>query len=404
MAVGGNLHPTGLRNTPVVHRKVSRDPKDLLWLRYFAKISQPASLSKLVCESQRNARNTNPPSNPTMNTTSHDDHTFDSYVEWMLFGGHIAAITKYAVERNVGGVAALECQVPKKRKRRAMAADFTHEDRLKSAFYVTYIQPATEETSPLRDERSKIGKKFRRRFRIPYEMFESICEDIREAGEYKDGTDAAGKPKVPMELLVLASLRYLGSRCPFDLLEELTCVDEETIRVFFHRHFCIWGVGAAEDAIGLPDDAASLKHVMGLYELLGLLGCAGSVDCVHLVWDKCRAGFQNVCKGKEDHPTLAFEVVASHTKRILSISQFFGGATNDKSIAREDEAIHKLRADDSYLSKVRWSSFDQLGNSSDNEGAYFICDGGYHDWQCMMAPFKHQLEGTGEYLWSKHVE
>ena len=338
-----------------------------------------------------------------MNITSHQEHTFESYVEWVLFGGHIAPITKFALE-SVGELPPEETPAPKRRKGAKNAASFTHQDRLKSPFYMNYIEPGKEASSPLHNESSNLSKKFRRRFRVPYAMFLSICEDIRNIGEYKDGTDATGMPKVPLELFVLACLRYLGSGCPFDLLEELTCVDEETIRLFFHKHFCIWGMHAAEEVIGLPDDAASLEHVMGLYDLLGLPGCVGSIDCVHVVWDRCRAGLHNVCRGKEDYPSLAFEAVASHTRRILSVSQFFWGAVNDKSIAREDDAVRKLRSDGSFLSKVRWSSFDEDGSCSENEGAYFICDGGYHNWECMIAPFKHQMDGTDEFLWSKHVE
>ena len=330
-----------------------------------------------------------------MNVTSHEDeHSFDSYVERIMFGEHLAVISKVILD-GAGGVAGLEPEVSRKRKERSTKATFTHEDRVKSPFFVNYILPAAEEDSPLRKEGSKMGKKFRRRFRVPYQIFLDICVSIREIGEYRDGMDASGDPKVPLELLVLACLRYLGSGCPFDLLEELTSVDEETIRVYFHRHFCIWGVHAAEEVIKLPCDEESLQHVMGLYELLGLPGCTGSVDCVHVVWDKCRAGLQNVCKGKEDHPTLVFEVVASHTRRILSVSQFFWGATNDKSIARMDEGIGKLRAADSFFAKVKWSSFDEIGNCIGNQGAYYICDGGYHDWECMMAPFKYQMEMCG---------
>ena len=71
-------------------------------------------------------------------------------------------------------------------------------------------------------------------------------------------------------------------------------------------------------------------------------GCVGSVDCVHLVWDKCPAGFLSQCRGKEKHATLAFQAVVSHTKKILALSQFFAGCTNDKAIARYDVAIRKI--------------------------------------------------------------
>jgi hypothetical protein len=60
---------------------------------------------------------------------------------------------------------------------------------------------------------------------------------------------------------------------------------------------------------------------MDQYIIVGLPGCASSVDCVHVFWDACPpAPLQIRCKGKEKYPTLVFEVVVSHIKKILSIS------------------------------------------------------------------------------------
>ena len=78
----------------------------------------------------------------------------------------------------------------------------------------------------------------------------------------------------------------------------------------------------------LNDD---LRHIVGLYELIGVSECMGSVDCVHLVWDKCPAGLLAQCRGKEKFPTLVFEVVSNHSKQILHVSNFYHGATNDKN-------------------------------------------------------------------------
>ena len=78
---------------------------------------------------------------------------------------------------------------------------------------------------------------------------------------------------------------------------------------------------------------AEITHVEGLYGCLGLPGCVGSVDCVHIPWEKCPAGLLSSCKGKEGYPTLVFEVVVSHTCKILSVSSVFFSADNDKTIA-----------------------------------------------------------------------
>ena len=62
----------------------------------------------------------------------------------------------------------------------------------------------------------------------------------------------------------------------------------------------------------LPETAEEIKHVEGLYNILGLPGCIGSIDCVHIPWEKCPASLHSSCKGKEGYPMLAFEVVVSH--------------------------------------------------------------------------------------------
>ena len=74
------------------------------------------------------------------------------------------------------------------------------------------------------------------------------------------------------------------------------------------------------------------------YERIGLPDCCGgSIDCMHLVWDKCHLGLSSMCKGKDKCPTLAFKVSASHTtKWILSVSQYVYGTINGKSISLAD--------------------------------------------------------------------
>ena len=67
------------------------------------------------------------------------------------------------------------------------------------------------------------------------------------------------------------------------------------------------------------------------------------------------------CKGKEKHATLAFQAIVSHTKNILALSQFFVGATNDKTIARYDVAITKVRSKSDALIGLEWGAFGQDG-------------------------------------------
>ena len=275
-------------------------------------------------------------------------------------------------------------------------------------FWQSYILPSRDENIMLehsvRNEFSKAGKKFRKRFRVPFVFFEEICSSMEQEGYYEGGRCQNGWPRVPLELLVLGSLRVLGAGCSFDIVEEATNVSYVTHRNFFHDVFLQWGKGLGNTLIKFPKTEEEIRHVVGLFERVGHPGCVGSVDCVHIVWDKCPAGFLLACKGKEKLPTLAFQCVVSHTKKILSVSQFFAGATNDKTIARFDEAIKMVRGKDKTMREMKWSAVDGNGNRTEQTGAYFVCDGGYHKWQELIAPFKNQIDGSVESKWSKKLE
>ena len=280
------------------------------------------------------------------------------------------------------------------RMKRRRGNSYRPQDRLNSVFYRTYVQPIKDDPTTvtgLRDDSSRQGKKFRRRFSVPYCMFEAIVSEISLSHATKP--NAAGAEPIQIELLVLGSLRVLSSGCTFDSIEESTCVSSEKHRLFFKGVFCnCWGRTKADDVINLPSTESELRHVMGYYERKGAPGCTGSVDCVHVVWDCCPAGLMSSCKGKEKVPTLVFQVVASHTRKIMAVSNVFYGCFNDKSIARRDLAIALVRDKKSFLGGHIWTCYDIRGNRKQNKGLYFICDGGYHAWACMIPPYKHQVE------------
>mmetsp|Transcript_14316 Transcript_14316/g.16648 ORF Transcript_14316/g.16648 Transcript_14316/m.16648 type:complete len:323 (+) Transcript_14316:290-1258(+) len=167
------------------------------------------------------------------------------------------------------------------------------------------------------------------------------------------------------------------------------------------------GTKKAKEVIKLPETEEELRHVLGLYERKGHPGCVGSVDCVHVIWDQCPAGLHSLCTGKEKVPTLAFEVVSSHTKKILAVTKDFPGTYNDKTISKYDEAIKFLRDIKNRVANYKWKSlyFDgDVIKTRLNKGCYFICDGGYCFWDILIPPYKNQMEGSDMMEWSKQVE
>ena len=106
----------------------------------------------------------------------------------------------------------------------------------------------------------KFHHKFRRRFRMPYEQFLKVLEDMKDEElfcRWSNACDAVGQQASPLELLLLGSLRYLGRGWTFDDLEESTAISEETHRQFFHV-FITWGSTKLFDAfVRMPQTAAS---------------------------------------------------------------------------------------------------------------------------------------------------
>ena len=128
------------------------------------------------------------------------------------------------------------------RKDRSSKTTYTVNDRINSLFYKQYIlrgrNDQLDQESSIHNPMSWIGKKFRRRFSIPFDLFQSILGNMKELGIFA-GKKCTGEIGILPELLVLACFRVISSGCTFDAVEELTCVHEETIRVFYEQVFTV---------------------------------------------------------------------------------------------------------------------------------------------------------------------
>jgi hypothetical protein len=85
-------------------------------------------------------------------------------------------------------------------------------------------------------EDTKLAKAFRNRFRLPYTQFLQLVEDIRSNNLFDRwcGYKSNNKKVLPVELLLLGLLRYLGRGWTFDDCEESTAIDKDVHRTFFH--------------------------------------------------------------------------------------------------------------------------------------------------------------------------
>ena len=248
----------------------------------------------------------------------------------------------------------------------------------------------------------KGGKLFRRRFRVPYPLFEHLVEVTRNSGWFSEATDCAGHPAAPLELKVLAVLRVLGRGYCFDGVEELTLISAEVLRVFFRKWCTLFSKENFSKYCNHPKTDEEIAENVLIYTKLGLPGCVGSADCVHIRWERCPAGQRSFHKGKEGYPTLSYEVTVDHRKKIIAATEGHPGCRNDKTIVKFDGFVTAIHDGDLY-SEVPYTLVGDDGTVRTEKGLYLIVDGGYHKWKCLQCPMKH-TSLPKDALWSKWVE
>jgi hypothetical protein len=84
------------------------------------------------------------------------------------------------------------------------------------------------------DENHRNGKRFRARYRVPFDFVILIYQWV-QSWYVRKRTDAARRPSAPIELMVLSCLRILGRGWTFDCCAEATNIGRDTIRTFFHE-------------------------------------------------------------------------------------------------------------------------------------------------------------------------
>jgi hypothetical protein len=248
----------------------------------------------------------------------------------------------------------------------------------------------------------KGGKRFRRRFRVPFPIFEKIVAMVRSQNWFAECTDCTGRSGAPLELKILNVLRVVGRGTCFDGIEELNLISEETNRTFFHNFCELFSKTYFHEYCRPPQTQEEIASTMGVYEQMGLPGALGSTDCVHVRWEMCPAGEFSLHKGKEGYATLVYEVTVDHHRKIMAVTRGFPGTMNDKTVVRFDGFVTSIRDKKAYA-EVTFELLDKNGIAHLQKGVYLIVDGGYHQWRCLQCPYKHATEASAV-QWSEWVE
>jgi len=64
----------------------------------------------------------------------------------------------------------------------------------------------------------------------------------------------------------------------------------------------------------------------------------------------------------------------------------------------------KIRGEDKLLLELNWNTVDANEERCEHKDTYYVCDGGYHAWQELVAPYKNQIDGSWYSRWSANME
>jgi hypothetical protein len=138
--------------------------------------------------------------------------------------------------------------------------------------------------------------------------------------------------------------------------------------------------------------------------MLGIPGCIGSTDGVHVGWANCPYQWRHIFTGKEKAPTLAFNVTCNHHRWIHGSTIGHPGGRNDLTTSRTDELLEAVR-EDPFFKNRKFKLIGRDGIAFEVDGVWVLCDGGYHKWRVMQCPLKVQnLFHKDEIEWARRLE
>lgn len=243
---------------------------------------------------------------------------------------------------------------------------------------------------------SVVAVKFRLR-RVPFGLFkEVLVPNCIERNVFSTKRWS----KIPIEFKILVVLRLLGRANDFDTLAELSNLPLSTCHLIFTQFAPSFVRLFYKDYVYFPT-GEELITVMQGYKQMGFNGAVGSIDCTHVVWNKCPASVTNLTTGKEKCPTIVFQCIVDHDKRIMSCSNAFYGTANDKQIVKE--VPDTLSIINGSLNDITYTLYNEDGSYVYCKGAFLISDGGFLELPCFIDP-KMNGYSYGEVRWMEFLE
>ena len=159
----------------------------------------------------------------------------------------------------------------------------------------------------------------------------------------------------------LAALCYIGRKCTFDDMEEVTFISERTHERFF-KMFIKYGVEHLYPKyVVAPANVDKARSHMHETSLAGFNGGIGSMDVTHVTIGNCRYGLRQIhpLGHKLSKTACTYNIIANHRRRILSSTTGHPSRWNYKTLVLFDEFVQKIRSGE-VLSDNKFLLFERV--------------------------------------------
>nr|XP_043633617.1 uncharacterized protein LOC122604817 [Erigeron canadensis] len=236
---------------------------------------------------------------------------------------------------------------------------------------------------------------FRRRFRMPKEMFIRIVRDIQTFGAiqplpphfqyfHNPPFDVAGAPTLNIFQKCTSAVCQLVYGASADQLDEYLEMGRQTSYDALNN-FCKCIVQLYHDEYMRKPTQEDVNRLTAKHlEVHGFPGMLGSVDCMHWPWRNCPTTRQGqYTRGDKRHPTIMLEVVASYDLWIWNA--YFGpaGSNNDINVLNESDLFDQLLEDKAHVVNFNGEQFTK---------GYYLVDGIYPEWSTLVKSFKCPMD------------
>jgi hypothetical protein len=222
-------------------------------------------------------------------------------------------------------------------------------------------------------------------------LFRRIKEAVKNKDSYfKKKCDATGKPGLSALQKCVAAIRILAYGLPLDAVDEYVRIGESTARKTL-RHFCRAVIDVFGPTYLRKPNAADVARLLQQGEDCGFPGKLGSMDCMHWPWRNCPTSWKGQFTGRNKHPSLILEAVASHDLWIWHAYFGMPGSNNDINVLHRSDVFS-----DYVRGRATPVSFQVNGRTYDM--GYYLADGIYPNWPAFVKTISHPMEQKTQYF------